>query len=299
MKKEKVEEKTSLSKALWRIAASVLIVSLPVYLATWGYQFYQERLKSNARFQITTLVQTGPEREALRTVYLAEILGLSKDKPTNLYRFSIPIAQQRLLSCPVIWEAKVEKMPPDTLYVDYSVRRPFALLYDYTNTAIDKKGYIFPLSPFFTPKRLPEIYLGLCAYGQNGNAWGQPLKGEKVDLALNVLLQLTRYAELFRVLRVDVSTVGSESYGQRQIVVILEDQKRKEEPWGLTTYLFPRMLRLPIKNYEEAIVNYLQMRDRIIEEELATTSLQKPYLTTVHLAGRMIDLRLPDMAYIK
>jgi cell division septal protein FtsQ len=100
-------------------------------------------------------VQTGPQKEILTTTYLAELINIAADPPTPIAYFNPQLAEKRLLASPVIKEAKVELIEPDTIYIDYTVRQPWALLRDFENTAIDEFGYPFPISPFSPPKNLP------------------------------------------------------------------------------------------------------------------------------------------------
>jgi hypothetical protein len=295
MEKER-RGKLSLKKAWAKIAQSVALISLPLWLVFFGYQLWQMGRQRSARYTITNVIQTGPEREALRTVYLAEIMGLAQDHPTNLYRFSIQEAQRKLLSCPVIAQANVAKIPPNTIYVDYTVRHPVALLYDYSNTALDKEGVTFPLNPFFAPKRLPEIYLGM----EDALSWGKPLQGRKVALALQQLqaLYAPSYEELFRVLRIDVSKAFAPCIGQQQIVLIVEDTLRRQEPWGLTTYHFPRLLRLSTDNWQQNLRDYLALREELIVGKMEH-SRNASHQTTVHFGATIVDLRLPGVAYLR
>ncbi len=50
------------------------------------------------------------------------------------------------------------------------MRTPYAYIGEFANTAIDKEGYLFPFRPFFTPKNLPILYIGLNAGKTNGVA---------------------------------------------------------------------------------------------------------------------------------
>src|SRR5579872_2269935 len=137
-----------------------LALSLSAY-SVWK-KHKNERLRSPA-YRISAIIQTGPEKEALKTAYLAELLGLSADWPTQLYALNVKKAENLLLASPLISSAKVQRLSPSTLYIDYEVRKPVAWLADFNNTAIDAEGHLFPVDPFFPPKRLPELYLGVPA----------------------------------------------------------------------------------------------------------------------------------------
>src|SRR5206468_998734 len=85
--------------------------------------------------------------------------------PKNLYALDLKEAAKALLSSPLIRNAKVKRLPPNTLYVEYEVRKPVCWLADYKNVAIDQEGYLLPGAPFYPPQQMPEIYLGLPSFG--------------------------------------------------------------------------------------------------------------------------------------
>ena len=172
------------------------------------------------------------------------------------------LAQKRLLSCPLIKEAKVKLTSPETVYVDYTVRQPIAWLYDFENIALDEEGYPFPVSPFFTPKRLPEVYLGIRNF-----YWGRPLKERNAELALTILQLLNRLS--LQVKRLDVSKAFLPSLGRREVVLILEEQG------------FTKSLRLTPKNVAQELGNYLELRSKL------------------PAVPQIIDLRIPQLAFIQ
>jgi hypothetical protein len=176
------------------------------------------------------------------------------------------------------------------LFIDYTAREPLAWLFDYENTAIDEEGYLFPVSPFFTPKNLPEIYLG-CAPFSN---WHIAPSDKKLHLAFKLLTLLSApaYKDLFKVRRIDVSHAFASSYGSREIVLILEDELYKNEQ----VLSLPRLLRLSTKNYTQDLGNYLKLREKLLEKEEA--EMQKGPLHA-HLGETIVDLRLPELAFIK
>ena len=154
-----MRKQVPLSKALIILALVTTLVSGGGYLGIRKVF----NAKPNARIKLTTIVQTGPQKEALKTAYLAELLNLSQDLPLSVAHFDLKLAKEKLLNSPVIKDAVVKILPPQALYVTYVVRQPLAALYDVQNGALDEEGYLFPLSPFFAPKTLPFIYLGLPA----------------------------------------------------------------------------------------------------------------------------------------
>lgn len=240
-------------EALAWIVGSLLLIPGTVY------KLY--RPESHVDY-LCRLVQTGPQREALKTPYLAELIQLSADKPIVAQRFDPLLAKRKLRSSPVIKNALVKVIKPDTVYIDYTVRQPLAWLYDFENVALDEEGVPFPIIPFFSPKKLPEVILGLNTF-----SWSTPLKGEKVDLAFTLLKMMLDKS--LHVLRLDVTASFAPSLGQREVVVILEENG------------FSKFLRLTPKNFAQELGNYLELRKTLPPET------------------QVIDLRIPQLAFIE
>lgn len=272
---------------------TIIFVFLPFYFKSW-----QEKKKKDPKYNITLLVQTGAEKEALKSLYLEELIGLSIDRPTNIYLFDEKLAKKRLLLSPLIEKAVVRKIKPSTVYVDYKVRRPIALIYDLKNTACDKNGYIFPLSPFFSPKDLPEIYLGDCSFLEEKDFWQRPLGSESALLALKVLKIISDIQDSsFNIKRIDVSNVFA-AYGKREIIVILEHLFNLSQKEREVTLVFPRILRLPVKNYEKQLGNYFILSNKMIQDYKKQLQITKEMPPIVKFASKTIDLRIGKLAFI-
>ncbi|MBS0625742.1 MAG: FtsQ-type POTRA domain-containing protein [Verrucomicrobia bacterium] len=279
-----------------------LVLSLGGY---WGYKQWKLRRMTDEKCRIVAIVQTGPEKEALKTSYLAELLNLSADVPTQLYAFDLKKATAKLLSSPLISSVQIKRVPPGTLYIDYTVRKPTALLADYGNTAIDKEGFLFPVAPFFSPKQLPEIYLGLPPFGapedsmdRKGGAWRTPVKNKYLSLAFELLqfLEDSPWKEGMRIKRIDVSNAFAPSLGQREIVLIAEDELSfSESDQKEIVCIFPKILRLAPKDYRAQLGNFFSLRKTMQDD-------YRRQLVSVKEGGRfaprIIDLRIPQLAFI-
>lgn len=229
----------------------------------WWGRHTRERRSQDARYTVRAIVQTGPERLALSTTYFAELLDLAVDRPVNLYAVDLAKMAERLRESPVILSAKVGRLGRESLLIDYAVRQPVALVADWTNCAVDWTGHLFPLSPFYTPKRLPELYAGV-AYQQGEHP--------SLNLGLEVLkrLQLPPLSAL-EVEWIDTSKAFAISWGRREIVLrVVEGGER-------------HLLRLRVEEYEEALYNYLVLREELMDQERGPL---------------IIDLRIADLAYL-
>jgi len=227
----------------------------------------------------------------LHSDYLAELLDLSKDSPTLFSQFQEEEAEKKLLDSPLFQEAKVAKIAPNIVYVDYTIRKPIAWASDFLNTVVDKEGYLFPMAPFFSPKKLPEIYLGKegiqASYLEKEPSFKQPLQGKYMDLALSVLDFFYGYEkDFFSLRRIDVSQSFFPTLGKKGIVVTLENELI--DPRGTSTHF----LKLSTVHYAKEIANYFKLRPHLLEIEKEKLLMGEP------LKERIIDLRLPQLAFV-
>lgn len=295
-----------LTHALGWIVGSMLFVNgiayscLKAFLARRGQVRNEERL-------IRSIVQTGPQKEALKTEYLAEILGICADYPQSSASFNLQKAKTALLASPLISNGIVSIIKPNILYIDYTVRQPIAFLADFENTAIDKEGYPFPFAPFFSPKNLPEVYLGLSPFGIPSEdpekplvQWRSPLKGKYWDLALHILAYVTdpKVMDEFNVSLIDVSSAFSNSCGTREIVLTTQDTLFLKEDGKEAEVIFPRTLRLSPKNYAQELGNYLKLRPQLLEDDRKRLALPGKNLAQ-KMPERIIDFRLPNLAFVE
>ena len=107
---------------------------------------------------VTKIVQYAPHA-LLDSIYLEEILGVNGDEPPRWKDLSADRLTGALLNCPSIEEGHVVKKWRGCLEVTYRLREPLFLIYGSEGLAIDEKGVIFPLSPFYTPRALPQLVL--------------------------------------------------------------------------------------------------------------------------------------------
>jgi hypothetical protein len=256
---------------------------------------------------IRSIVQTGPQKEALKTEYLAESLGICADHPQNVSSFDLQKGRERLLSSPLIAKASVSVIKPNILYIDYTVRQPIAFLADFENVAIDKEGYPFPFAPFFSPKNLPEIYLGISSFGTPSEdsekpvaQWGCSLKGKYLDLALEILSYVTdsKVFDDFNVTWIDVSQAFSNSCGTREIILTTQDAIFQKEGREEIKSVFPRTLRLSTKHYAQELGNYLKLRFQLLEEDRKRLTLPGKNLSQ-KMPERIIDFRIPNLAFVE
>lgn len=253
---------------------------------------YRKEKQESSQYQIRAIIQTGPEKEALKTTYLAELLGLSADSPQQLYLFNLKKAESLLLSSPLIANAKLSRMAPSTLYIDYEVRKPVAWLSDFKNIAIDAEGHLFPVAPFLSPKRLPEIYLGISSLEK----WQIDTPAYHLAMKILQFLETVPWTEGLIIQRIDVSNAFAPSLGLREVVLITEEEVSIQKEKGELVCIFPKILRLAPKDYEEQLTHFFNLRRTMAEDyKKQLMSLQ----TGGKFAPRIIDLRIPHLAFVE
>ena len=282
----------TMRQALFCLTSSTCLTLAVSFGGYWFWKQHGTGKLAQEQYRISAIIQTGPEKEALKTAYLAELLGLSLDQSTNLYAFDIKKGENKLLASPLIANAQIKRLPPSTLYIDYEVRKPIALLADYKNTAIDAGGYLFPAAPFFSPKNLPEIYLGLPPF----TAWH--LQGPYLQIALEILqfLEAAPWKEGLRIKRLDVSNAFAPSLGQREVVLFTEEEISLRSGGKEVVCTFPKILRLAPKDYSQQLGNFFALRRAMIEDyQKQLTGLKEGG----RFAPRIIDLRIPQLAFVE
>lgn len=288
-------------KAFLWLFFSTLLISGTAALALLYYRHVKELYANDDAYEIVAIIQSTPEKEALKTMYLTELLDLSVDQPINIYRFSSSQARKKLLACPLIKDAHVRKMRPGIIFVDYIVRKPMAFLIDYENTAIDLDWVSIPFKPFFSPKRLPEVYLGIAQNEESvpvsGGEWGTQLSGKKIELAKALFkhIQDNYLDEKTHLARIDVSDAYSPSCGQRQIVVIVEHENPYLEGAKPIIVKYEAILRLNTENHIQGLANYFALASTLLKSE-PPTDAEGP---VVKFPTMILDLRLSQLAFVK
>lgn len=294
--------KLSLKSALFRIVLSTVCVS---GTAAFGFSYYRHLQGAKAhdpKYHIVALVQTGVEKEQLKTVYLAELLGLSIDHPHNLFTYDVLEAEKKLLACPLIKRAVVKKVSPGTLYVDYTIRKPLAFSGDYSNTAIDEEGVLIPFKPFFTPKKLPEIifYKGRPKdVTLQDTLWGTSLSGPEFERAFAVINYCNeKYSSRgMRLMKVDVSNAMASSYGQREIVLEFEEVFQGAQFNYFKPLLLTTLVRLNEGDVFKSIDRYALLRGSVLHK-IFVQAIHGKESMLLRFDPVVIDLRITDLAFI-
>ncbi|MBA3238809.1 MAG: hypothetical protein H0T62_10760 [Parachlamydiaceae bacterium] len=270
----------SLKNALILIVFSILLISGSVAAGLFYWNLHKQRRFSDPRYHLVAIIQSCSDKEPLQTNYLAELLELSTNQPTNLYRFNVEEAEQKLLMCPLIKSVKIKKIKPGMLYIDYSLRTPIAYVMDYSNTAIDSDGVLIPFKPFNTPKKIPELVLALPI----GLKWGTNIFGDKIKLAKEVMKSISQegLTQFCSLKRIDVSKAFSKKWGEREIVLFFEDHSGTYSNSQTLPHLC--MVRFSSQSWQNQLVNYKKLRQNLVLKSQGSPS--------------MVDMRISQLAFI-
>lgn len=270
-------QKIPLSRSLLWILGSTLLISGTAFMG-WLYILHvKERRLQDEKYNIIAIVQSTTQADALKSAYLAELLGLSLDQPINLYQFNTEEGIKKLMANPLIKEASIKKILPGTLLIQYQMRMPVAYLGEYANTAIDDEGTLFPFNPFFTPKHLPIIFLNL---EKEKGKWGNCLKEEPLLKKTFLILKEFEFIkqDKFKLGQLDVIQAEAECYGQRQVVVTLEKADQKI------------YLRLNADDTAQCLMNFFTLHEALFEK-IDDLIVQNKTM--------VVDLRIPHLAFIR
>jgi hypothetical protein len=295
------KEYLSLPMAIFWIFLSVVLLSGSSFFLLHYYKHFLIERRNNPSYRIETIIQTGDKKEALKTVYLAELMDLSSDKPSNYYTFDPHGAEKKLLQSPLVKTAFVKKIKPNTVYVDYTVREPIAWLGDYENILIDEEGRIFPAFPFLSPKTLPKIYLNFSDEEETIDlSFGNPLKDKYTLLALRLMKEFTQPSlrEKFRLISLDVSKAFAPSLGKREIVVEMEEEWAFSEGEKRSLLIFPKYLRFSPNNYSKQMGNFLSLQKKMKKDYEKQLREKNVLEANQRFLPKIIDLRIDSMAFI-
>jgi hypothetical protein len=289
-----MKEKIKLSQAIFWIFFSTFIISGTNLFIFLQVKKYQKNKFISSRYQIKAIAQKQNEI-TLDVNYLAEVIGLSFTNPSNIFLFDENKAKEKLLACPFIKEARIKKIKPDCLFIDYEIRKPLASLYDLENVAIDEEGYIFPMNPFYPPMDLCKFYLNIEKFKGY-----EKLDVERTFYALDIYKKLkdSGFADLVRIKVLDTSRLELKSYGKKEILLFIEEQLKIKKAQKDIVFIFPIILRLALSNYLEQIGNYIALRMKILhdyENQLKNIDFEN---NIVKFAPKTIDLRLSKLAFI-
>lgn len=232
------------------------------------YPFCKYVWGSHDSYLIQKIAQKKPPTDALKCLCLSEMLGLSTDNKISLYHFNTKKAREQLLSYAIFKEAEIFKIKPNLLFLDYTLRQPIAYVGDFSNSAIDQEGTLFPFVPFFSPKVLPEVFFGKESFTFTENGlFGGFVAQQKMSILKTFLQKLSPYTLFY----LDLSRLDAPTLGKQEIVAEIQENGQKF------------LVRFSPTHYADEIETYflLRKKSKMVEQ------------------SAIIDLRIPEVAFVK
>ena len=259
-----VEQRLPLARALFYIALSVVAIWGTLFFAWWYHDYTLVRRQNSPQYTLKTLSSCSKTQDALSMEQIAGLIGLPEEEPVNLYRIDLSEAKRGLESYPAMKSAKVMRLRPNGLFVEYELRVPYFILLDFENMAVDKEGYPFYLFPIYTPKKIPELYVGLQTI-----AWNLPIESKEYRCAVDIVTYVEKtYPKDMRLVRIDTHTMHAPSRGAQEIIVVFEKSNRRY------------FVRLDVREYKTGLKRFLPLAQGTSGE-------------------RVVDLRYKGFALIK
>ncbi|NGX56316.1 MAG: hypothetical protein K1060chlam5_00554 [Candidatus Anoxychlamydiales bacterium] len=291
------QKKIKLSKAVFLIILSTIIFSsINIYFYI-NYRKFQKKRLFDPKYDIMSILHSTKDDLRLDTPYLAEVLTLSSNNPKNLFLYPVEVAQNLLNEEPIIKNAKIKKIKNNTLKIDYEIKNPIAFLYDFENIAFDEDYNIFFVSPYIEANNLIDVYINI----ENSELdLKKPLIDKRLKLANSFITEIKKsgFLDLVKINLIDVSRSYHESYGKREIVLTILEEMQIEINSKNVKLIFPRYLRLPIKNYLQQLSNYLSLRKKMQIDYLHQLKDIEDIKNEIIFKPKTIDLRIQKLAFI-
>lgn len=218
------------SKALI-IGLSLCLVSLPTYLFLFGK-------KEDKVFLLRTIIQKTTTINPLSPRFFSDYLGLSPSgKALNLHKLDESKIQKKLQEFPIFKTIQAQLSEQGELLVSYELRKPIFILSDYGNLGLDAEGYILPLKPYYSPKILPQVYLGIEHFQWNHK--------HPISHALEVLSFFQKqHNDAFSIQTIDLSRLSHKIPAHREVIVTMVFLNKKHY-----LRLHPDRIEMALKRY--------------------------------------------------
>ena len=244
--------------------------------ALWWHHRQQELLKKDSRFVVKRVAARPVTQDRLPIAVLAELMKLDVASPASLFAIRPKEMGQRLLHCPAVARAKVWRLLPGTIGVEYALRTPVATIAGVKNVGVDERATAFFLFPFYVPKKLPSIVLPLGEVSTFNDVqrklWGM----KETAIAIKLLERVSEMAREHHMAVdvVDVSRLRQRSVFRREVVLVFSSLSSNEG-------------RLYVRIESKNILSMLELLPQLFDRLLSGA-----------FRGGTIDLRFNQMAIL-
>jgi hypothetical protein len=246
----KQEEPQTLLTVLWKIAFVSCCLWLSFFAAWWCHHRQQEIRKNDPRFVVKRIAARPLTQDRLPIGVLTELLHLDKDSPVSLFSIQPQEAQQKLLSCPAFARAKVWRLLPGTLGIEYALKTPVATIAGFKNIALDATGATFFLFPFYAHKKLPSIIIPIESLTTLADVQRRVRRLKETGIALRLLDLLSPIAKSHHLVVdvLDVSQFHQQSIFRREVVIVFSSILSKEDRLYVRVHSKKLLLRIELLN---------------------------------------------------
>jgi hypothetical protein len=183
----------------WKRASLWFVLILSFLLLSY---FAKRLIQSQRESPRKILICVTDGEESLDVTMMREILGLNGKEVIPLHTL-----REQAINKGVFSKLRLSLRAGGKLYCFYRLRTPAYRLGNLSHMYLDEEGVCFPSVPFFSPKRLPEIFL--------------PSR-EEYTLRENereFLKELKSHAIYPSTTQIDLSRMESATLGEREIVI--------------------------------------------------------------------------------
>lgn len=215
------------------LLSRVLFVSLLFWgavFSAWGWQKVQQsRRVKNEHFVLRRIAARSKTVDRIPLSLLCSLCELREGMP--LFSLHPSDVLSRLRACPAFSYARVWRLLPGTLGIEYALRVPVGFLGGFKNVAFDEKGNLFFLLPFFPPKKLPQIILDLQRPPSFDKLQEEVSQSHEMKVALRMLPVLKAFAARRKMALecIDLSKRNHPNIFRREIIFAFSPQLSKEK----------------------------------------------------------------------
>jgi len=145
-------KKSERARAVFRISCFLALVGSVVF-----FIFVIRERNSRSSSPIEYVAVRSENGFCLPIDILQYLLCLSSQEKRDLASVDVHALEARLFHCPALEKAQVRRLFPNTLVIDYSLRKPVFQVGKEGAFLVDKEGCVFPRSPYFPPLSLPFL----------------------------------------------------------------------------------------------------------------------------------------------
>lgn len=204
----------------------VLFVSLLFWgaiLGTYSFQKMQnQRRIHDEKLTLKKIAARSRTVDKVPLYWLASCCSVTRGDP--LFSIDPQVVKERILSCKSFSDAKVWRLLPSTLGIEYTLRNPVGFLAGFRNVCFDEKGVLFFLIPYFSPKKLPKVVLPLerSEQGSLDELQRKVDACREKDIAIQLIPIISSVASSYKmaVETIDLSLKNHPNIFRREIILV-------------------------------------------------------------------------------